>query len=86
MQIDKHRKTGKRSPSSDAAPELPRATEAERVVVGALLVGNSNRQCALTKLTPEHFFDPQLRRVYSRLRAMHDEGKTMDLPTTVDEL
>ncbi|HVS87097.1 MAG TPA: DUF3631 domain-containing protein [Candidatus Acidoferrum sp.] len=86
MTAQKQKKGRRSAPSSNAIPELPRSTEAERVVVGALLVGISNREGVLTKLKAEDFFDQQLRSVYSRVRAMQDEGKTVDLPTVVDEL
>src|SRR5260370_39799359 len=66
------------------APPLPRASEAERVVVGAVLLGNDDP--ALTKLNSHDFFNSQLACVYSRLRVMQGQARTVDLPTVVDEL
>jgi hypothetical protein len=65
--------------------QLPHVLEAERVIIGSLLLGNCCTQI-LAKLAPEDFFDSRLRVIYSRLYAMHEDNKTLDLPTAVDEL
>src|SRR5260370_1145388 len=66
------------------APPLPRASEAECVLVGAVLLGNHDP--ALTKLNSHDVFNSQRAGVYSRLRVMQGQARTVDLPTVVDEL
>jgi len=81
---DKRKSSRRRTSSTEMAPPLPRASEAERVVVGAVLLGNDDP--ALTKLNSHDFFNSQLACVYSRLRVMQGQARTVDLPTVVDEL
>lgn len=86
MRAEKAKRGRRRSASAEPLPELPHAPEAERVINGALLSANSNCDFVFAKLASEDFFDSRLCAIYSRVRAMHDQGKTVDLPTAVDEL
>ena len=86
MRAERSKRGRHRGASVVPLPELPHAPEAERVINGALLSANSNCDGVFTKLAPEDFFDSRLCAIYSRLSTMHDQGKTVDLPTAVDEL
>ena len=79
------RERGRGAPD-ESLLELPRSQEAERVIGGALLVGSVGSHLVFAKLAPEDFFDSRLCVIYSRLRAMDDQCKTIDLPTAVDQL
>lgn len=84
--MKKGTKPRRRSPSSESTPELPRATEAERVLIGWLLLSDSSKEHVLRKLRPQYFYNQSLRCIYSRLTMMSHLGETLDLPTLVDEL
>ena len=80
-------KTSRRNESTENnLPDLPRATEAERVIVGAVLANAPSNQHVLSKLSAECFFNKELACVFLRLSIMRKQGKTLDLPTLVDEL
>lgn len=66
------------------APEPPRAAEAERVVIGAILLGNDDD--ALTRLRADDFLNADLARIYACMRRMRVQDKTVDIATVVDEL
>lgn len=60
--------------------------EAERTILGAVLVEPSALAEAAATLVPEHFSKPAHQDVYRALVAMADEGRTIDLVTVKDEL
>jgi hypothetical protein len=86
VRAERSKRERRHGASAMPLPELPHAPEAERVINGALLSANSNCDGVFAKLAPADFFDSRLCAIYSRLNDMHDQGKTVDLPTAVDEL
>jgi replicative DNA helicase len=65
---------------------LPQDLEAERMLLGAILVGNKQASSIFDLLKPEDLFFDTHRRLFRKLREMHEENKSMDLLTVHDEL
>jgi DnaB-like helicase N terminal domain len=61
--------------------DLPKATEAERVIVGAVLVDGMSNQHVLSKVSPDSFYRRELAVVFARFCAMRKQAKALDLPT-----
>ncbi|HEV2386447.1 MAG TPA: replicative DNA helicase [Candidatus Acidoferrales bacterium] len=65
---------------------LPCNQDAERSVLGAILLDNHSLNAALELLRPEDFFLEQHRRVYSRMVALGERQRAIDLVTLAEEL
>ncbi len=81
MATDEHEK--KRSSSrSEFAPLLdrqpPRSLEAERAVVGSLLLLPEATDEVALLVRPEDFYDDALRRIFGHLIALHEDGQKID--------
>ena len=65
---------------------LPVSMEAERSILGAILLDNSLYDQAAEHLTPDDFSLDAHRRVYSRMRDLQETGRPVDMITLVEEL
>jgi replicative DNA helicase len=63
----------------DIERPLPHSPEAERGILGALLVGNTEAGALVDRLGTEDFFLPQHQRVFAASRKLHESGKPIDL-------
>jgi replicative DNA helicase len=75
-------------PTTDYSLErgLPVSMEAERSILGAILLDNSLYDQAAENLTPDDFSLDAHRRVYSRMRDLQETGRPVDMITLVEEL
>ena len=65
---------------------LPVSMEAERSILGAILLDNSLYDQAAENLTTDDFSLDAHRRVYSRMRDLQESGRPVDMITLVEEL
>src|SRR5438105_12909877 len=65
---------------------LPNNLEAERSVLGAILLDNHALNAALETLRPEDFFLDQHRRVFTHMIQLGESQQAIDLVTLSDEL
>ena len=65
---------------------LPVSMEAERSILGAILLDNSLYDQAAENLAPDDFSLDAHRRVYSRMRDLQETGRPVDMITLVEEL
>jgi len=71
----------------DTLPEtLPHSDEAERGVLGAVLVENRQFHKARELLGPDHFYSPRHRTIFRALETLIDRGSAVDLLTLTLEL
>jgi replicative DNA helicase len=65
---------------------LPHNLEAERSVLGAILLDNHSLNTAIEKLKPEDFFLDQHRRVFERMIGLGETQQAIDLVTLSEQL
>ena len=65
---------------------LPHSLDAERGVLGAVLLDNHALDAAMEKLRPEDFFLDQHRRIFDRMVALREAGEAIDLVTLAEHL
>src|SRR2546427_1488557 len=65
---------------------LPQNLDAERSVLGAILVDNHAINAAIEKLRPEDFFHDHHRRIFQQMMALHESQQAIDLVTLSEEL
>ncbi len=65
---------------------LPQNPDAERSVLGAILLDNHALNAAIELLRPEDFFLDQHRRLYHRMIALGERQRAIDLVTLAEEL
>jgi replicative DNA helicase len=65
---------------------LPSNIDAERSILGAILLDNNALNAAIENLRPEDFFLDQHRRVYTPMIALGDNQQASDLVTLTEEL
>lgn len=65
---------------------LPHSTDAERSVLGAILVSNRAMIEVAQRLHPEHFFQVSHRNIYAQMSALSAEQKPIDVVPLVDAL
>src|SRR5271169_2281861 len=65
---------------------LPQNTEAERSILGAILLDNNALNAALEKLKPEDFFHDHHRRIYLQMITLGEAQQAIDLVTLTDQL
>src|ERR1700681_4690131 len=65
---------------------MPQNMEAERSILGAILLDNNALNAALEKLKPEDFFHDHHRRIYQQMIALGETQQAIDLVTLTDQL
>ena len=65
---------------------LPNNLDAERSVLGAILLDNNALNVAIEKLRPEDFFHDHHRRVFTQMIALGESQQAIDLVTLTEEL
>src|ERR1700686_4586435 len=65
---------------------LPNNLDAERSVLGAVILDNNALNAAIENLKPEDFFLDQHRRVFSQMIALGETQQAIDLITLTEEL
>lgn len=75
-----------KKPEPEIAQPLPQNPEAERTVLGAILVDNTMLDIALEKLKPEHFFQDGHTRIFKRMVEMQEQRRAIDILTLVNAL
>ena len=65
---------------------VPQNPEAERSVLGAILLDNHMLDVALDKLKPEDFFQDNHQRIFARIIELSEEHQAIDLVTLVNRL
>jgi replicative DNA helicase len=65
---------------------LPNNLDAERSVLGAILLDNNALNAAIESLRPEDFFMDQHRRVFTQMIALAESQQAIDLITLTEEL
>ena len=65
---------------------LPQNVEAERSILGAILLDNNAINAAIEKLKPEDFFHDHHRRIYQQMIALGESQQAIDLVTLTEQL
>src|SRR6201993_5197997 len=65
---------------------VPVSLDAERSILGGILIDNSLYDQAAEHLTPDDFSLDAHRRIYSRMRDLQETGRPVDMITLVEEL
>ncbi len=65
---------------------LPASPEAERSILGAILLDNNLQNEALSTLKAEHFFLDAHRRIYQRIADLSETNRPIDIVTLTEEL
>src|SRR5216684_7660545 len=65
---------------------LPSNLDAERSILGAILLDNHALNTAIENVRPEDFFLDQHRRVYTQMIAVGESQQAIDLVTLTEEL
>jgi DnaB-like helicase N terminal domain/AAA domain len=66
------------------APILPQNIEAERSLLGAILLDNSTLEPIAEKIVPNHFFHEHHRKIYLAMLEMHNDDIPIDLITLTE--
>ena len=74
--------------STDTSIErpLPHNLEAERSILGAVLLDNHSLNAAVEKLRSEDFFLPQHRHIFERMIQLAEKQQAIDIVTLMDDL
>ncbi|MEW6455750.1 MAG: replicative DNA helicase [Acidobacteriota bacterium] len=65
---------------------LPHTVEAERAVIGGVVIENSHLYTVLSIISPEDFYLDSHRKIMKRIMGMSEKGKVVDLLTLSEEL
>src|SRR5215475_15839308 len=65
---------------------LPSNLDAERSILGAILLDNNALNAAIESLKPEDFFIPQHRNIFTRMISLGESQQAIDLVTLTEEL
>jgi hypothetical protein len=68
------------------APELPNNIEAERAILGGIMVENSALESVADKLIPDYFFHVNHKKIYDAILSLHEDEKPMDEITVIEWL
>jgi replicative DNA helicase len=74
------------SPSNALERPLPQNMEAERSILGAILLDNNALNAAVERLRPEDFFHDHHRRIYQQMISLGETQQAIDLVTLTDQL
>ncbi|HEV1286517.1 MAG TPA: replicative DNA helicase [Bryobacteraceae bacterium] len=73
-------------PHTDVERPLPQNIEAERAILGAILLDNAALDEAARRLDPSHFFHDHHRRIYEQMLALDQEAQPIDLVSVTERL
>src|SRR6202158_326105 len=65
---------------------MPHNVEAERSILGAILLDNNAINPAIEKLKPEDFFHDHHRRIYRQMIALGEAKQAIDLVTLTEQM
>ena len=65
---------------------MPQNVEAERSILGAILLDNNAINAAIEKLKPEDFFHDHHRRIYQQMITLGESQQAIDLVTLTEQL
>ena len=65
---------------------MPNNVEAERLILGVILLDNSTINQAAERLKPDDFFLPSHRRIYEKMLYLYEQGRAIDPLTLQEEL
>ena len=69
------------------APEMPHDMQAEKALLGCLLIDNGSfDEISDVNLVPEDFYHPQYGSIFSAVKELHIESKPFDIVTTTSKL
>ena len=74
------------TPITSLERPLPQNLEAERSILGAILLDNNALNAAVEKLKPEDFFHDHHRRIYQQMITLGETQQAIDLVTLTDQL
>src|ERR1700693_3541189 len=74
------------TPTTALERQLPQNTEAERSILGAILLDNNALNATLEKLKPEDFFHDHHRRIYQQMIVLGETQQAIDLVTLTEQL
>ena len=74
------------TPTTSLERPMPQHMEAERSILGAILLDNNALNAAIEKLKPEDFFHDHHRRIYQQMIALGETQQAIDLVTLTDQL
>ena len=64
----------------------PHSVEAEKTILGGILVNNKNLNVVLSHLSPEDFYKETNRKILDKIIVLVDKGRPVDLLTLTEEL
>jgi hypothetical protein len=64
--------------ATQTAPELPHNIEAERAILGGIMLQNSALESVADKLVPEYFYHVNHKKIYDAILALHEDELPMD--------
>jgi replicative DNA helicase len=68
------------------AQQMPANVDAERTILGAIMLDNAACSEAAEKLTPDAFYLDAHRRIYTRMLELSERGAAIDIVTLTEEL
>ena len=74
------------SPTTSLERPMPHHMEAERSILGAVLIDNNALNAAIEILKPEDFFHDHHRRIYQQMISLGETQQAIDLVTLTDQL
>jgi replicative DNA helicase len=74
------------TPTTSLERPMPQNMEAERSILGAILLDNNALNASIEKLKPEDFFHDHHRRIYQQMMALGETQQAIDLVTLTDQL
>src|SRR6201997_5137242 len=74
------------TPTTSLERPMPQHMEAERSILGAILLDNNALNAAIEKLKPEDFFHDHHRRIYQQMIALGESQQAIDLVTLTEQL
>ncbi len=79
-------RSARRPPANDTAPELPHSIEAERSVLGGILLDESALDTAMQILVPDDFFLRQNTLVFAHMVELRNHRAPIDVASLIDSL
>jgi replicative DNA helicase len=76
----------KQTPIDPVDRKLPQNVDAERAILGAVIINNAYLDAAAEIVRPDDFFHDYHRRIFSSFLLMQAEGKAMDLVSIAEKL